>query len=277
MLRFVPRMRGWSRGNLWWGQSSKICPAYAGMILLLIILRVLFRDLSRVCGDDPIGRKSYIRYQRFVPRMRGWSNRYRPEDFFPCICPAYAGMILKHWFRMFLPMHLSRVCGDDPGFLVRGNRKEEFVPRMRGWSYLWSRKRQKRWICPAYAGMILQGLENRLKENDLSRVCGDDPIKGAIMSTEKLFVPRMRGWSRSRSGKRRTQLICPAYAGMIPVEVLNLVSAVYLSRVCVDDPDWYYPGAAGVHICPAYAGMIPLLTLSITTHKHLSRVCGDDP
>ena len=30
-------------------------------------------------------------------------------------------------------------------------------------------------ICPAYAGVILQGLENRLKENDLSRVCGGDP------------------------------------------------------------------------------------------------------
>ena len=48
------------------------------------------------------------------------------------ICPAYAGMILKASKVNFCPAYLSRVCGDDPGFLFDLSGVELFVPRMRG-------------------------------------------------------------------------------------------------------------------------------------------------
>ena len=48
-------------------------------------------------------------------------------------------------------------------------------------------------ICPAYAGMILKRVSNRVKEGDLSRVCGDDPTLEEIETWDEIFVPRMRG------------------------------------------------------------------------------------
>ena len=48
-------------------------------------------------------------------------------------------------------------------------------------------------ICPAYAGMILELDLEQLGFNDLSRVCGDDPIETLSYSVSKSFVPRMRG------------------------------------------------------------------------------------
>ena len=48
------------------------------------------------------------------------------------ICPAYAGMILNIEFNAKDFLHLSRVCGDDPGLEESGRRHFEFVPRMRG-------------------------------------------------------------------------------------------------------------------------------------------------
>ena len=48
-------------------------------------------------------------------------------------------------------------------------------------------------ICPAYAGMIpVIAIQHRLFQN-LSRVCGDDPIVYAIENSVYSFVPRMRG------------------------------------------------------------------------------------
>ena len=53
-VRFVPRMRGWS---CWLGrilQSLWICPAYAGVILFPDQSAAGSKNLSRVCGDDPM-------------------------------------------------------------------------------------------------------------------------------------------------------------------------------------------------------------------------------
>ena len=48
-------------------------------------------------------------------------------------------------------------------------------------------------ICPAYAGMIpaLESLEEYVE--DLSRVCGDDPVLNELRANNLTFVPRMRG------------------------------------------------------------------------------------
>ena len=48
-------------------------------------------------------------------------------------------------------------------------------------------------ICPAYAGMILVSPIVGYNDENLSRVCGDDPATKCILSLDDLFVPRMRG------------------------------------------------------------------------------------
>ena len=50
----------------------------------------------------------------------------------------------------------------------------------------------------------------------LSRVCGDDPC--------------------GKEEMRPIILVCPAYAGMIPVTVSSAYHIAGLSRVCGDDP-----------------------------------------
>ena len=49
----------------------KICPAYAGMILLDVDLFLSVFNLSRVCGDDPAVKINTLIDEIFVPRMRG--------------------------------------------------------------------------------------------------------------------------------------------------------------------------------------------------------------
>ena len=48
------------------------------------------------------------------------------------ICPAYAGMIPFEQAEKNGDQHLSRVCGDDPHFVIKVIPHSAFVPRMRG-------------------------------------------------------------------------------------------------------------------------------------------------
>ena len=59
------------RKALYFRGSLSICPAYAGMIPSLLAFMLPDKDLSRVCGDDPIKQATGTDAYRFVPRMRG--------------------------------------------------------------------------------------------------------------------------------------------------------------------------------------------------------------
>ena len=229
--------------------------------------------------------------------MRGWSVRPRVIERSTPICPAYAGMIL--WFAPVdaSPDNLSRVCGDDPLPQVPFLKLRLFVPRMRGWSLKDTSVVEHTEICPAYAGMILLTSMLTTPTANLSRVCGDDPLLQIKALSKIPFVPRMRGWSCWNGREYKSQFICPAYAGMIPLGISSVLHSCYLSRVCGDDPFetlWekirrkFVPRMRGWsperniaellgYICPAYAGMIPDGKLVVCCIFHLSRVCGDDP
>ena len=112
--KFVPRMRGWSPCCSRLSTITGICPAYAGMIPVVYRNGGLCRNLSRVCGDDPISALHLVLQLQFVPRMRGWSCISRSLRMRTVICPAYAGMIPWEGYSCGLWEDLSRVCGDDP-------------------------------------------------------------------------------------------------------------------------------------------------------------------
>ena len=54
-ISFVPRMRGWSLSYCVVYLVSKICPAYAGMILYSAGVSPTRTNLSRICGYEPLG------------------------------------------------------------------------------------------------------------------------------------------------------------------------------------------------------------------------------
>ena len=168
-------MRGWSHMKYISQVVKYICPAYAGVILVCFFLNLHNSDLSRVCGGDPEQRRVYVYLTWFVPRMRGWSHRTIRRKRNKTICPAYAGVIPDDNGVYEFVIYLSRVCGGDPNSNFDIVSFVVFVPRMRGWSQrkLWCRG--KRRTCPAYAGMILEGIRTTLNTENLSRVYGDDP------------------------------------------------------------------------------------------------------
>ena len=168
--------------------------------------------------------------------MRGWSPKYIVHLVYFFICPAYAGVILGVVALLAFLLYLSRVCGGDPSPKGDPINYIEFVPRMRGWSWPF----QRRWlvwrICPAYAGVILIISLISFSILYLSRVCGGDPRYDEEARKEISFVPRMRGWSQRFSLKYRIYIICPAYAGVIPLLYRIRKPAKNLSRVCGGDP-----------------------------------------
>ena len=206
-------------------------------------------------------------------------------------------MILGIQLIDIISLYLSRVCGDDPAVVLALTNFFTFVPRMRGWSCRRIVKIESTNICPAYAGMILYSSNTQLSTQNLSRVCGDDPLLSRSRTAYFQFVPRMRGWSLATNLLSELFNICPAYAGMIPAKYSVEYLAYYLSRVCGDDPvilplnivqSEFVPRMRGWslcnsyrkgswRICPAYAGMILDIRMSIQLQFHLSRVCGDDP
>ena len=229
-------MRGWSCPCALWCFRLPICPAYAGVILLIRFMYSDCFDLSRVCGGDPFPAPSDLSNPQFVPRMRGWSRQRKEKWKNERICPAYAGVILR-WAQQGLSMmHLSRVCGGDPAIVFMTKDFLKFVPRMRGWFFTRRPCAGLFYICPAYAGVIPLLEKTPNEEFHLSRVCGGDP---SLISHEEFidaFVPPMRGWSHRGFFHLQVLLICPAYAGMIPLVLVQFAISFYLSRVCGDDP-----------------------------------------
>ena len=285
-FQFVPRMRGWSHSHTLREHEEKICPAYAGVIPSFMYSILIFFNLSRVCGGDPLFSMTPIINIIFVPRMRGWSCTLSGNCTAAQICPAYAGVILSPPFEKSNSIYLSRVCGGDPQFKVFATTYDQFVPRMRGWSWLPESKKLWLIICPAYAGVIPRATITVIKITNLSRVCGGDPIVKPGWSIREPFVPRMRGWSSCSSFFPILWTICPAYAGVILVSVLAYFCTTDLSRVCGGDPiceilandyNSFVPRMRGwslmlrqlhlaLHICPAYAGVILLNKIFNCTH-----------
>ena len=48
-------------------------------------------------------------------------------------------------------------------------------------------------VLPAYAGMIREAIVSDSVDFGAPRVCGDDPFRDAVKSTDSVCSPRMRG------------------------------------------------------------------------------------
>ena len=153
--QFFPRMRGWSSECVTITYKLRILPAYAGVILLLFIIFIVFENSSRVCGGDPVIKTAFNAQFEFFPRMRGWSYHIHLWSKLISILPAYAGVIPLNYHILFYSYYSSRVCGGDPETGLMVSDLPEFFPRMRGWSRILPELSAWLYILPAYAGVIL--------------------------------------------------------------------------------------------------------------------------
>ena len=71
--------------------------------------------------------------------------------------------------------------------------------------------------------------------------------------------------------------VLPAYAGMIPVDLVQGLVELCAPRVCGDDPECPRYCSSGFDVLPAYAGMILHQRHPRDRVVCAPRVCGDDP
>ena len=132
--------------------DDRITPAYAGKTLFLLALATRCQDHPRVCGKDHSKNASVTGYQGSPPRMRE-----RPFDMLSAvptmrITPAYAGKTVDVGIFKFNYRDHPRVCGKD---VIRADRYRISLgspPRMRERPILFTLKKVRLRITPAYAG-----------------------------------------------------------------------------------------------------------------------------
>ena len=107
-------------------------PAYAGMFLLSLLVRLLFHRFPRVCGDVSSYLTAAFDEGMLSPRMRGCFHdktllAYKKKAF-----PAYAGMFPAITRSTGGLSCFPRVCGDVSMLLGGGSSLLGLSPRMRG-------------------------------------------------------------------------------------------------------------------------------------------------
>ena len=86
-----PRMRGTHWLETPCVQSDGIIPAYAGNTEIDDLVKSLFGDHPRVCGEHHSMAQAVTADQGSSPRMRGTLDRHRGHAQRPGIIPAYVG------------------------------------------------------------------------------------------------------------------------------------------------------------------------------------------
>ena len=134
--QFFPHTRGWSPNLFQRRILYHVFPAYAGVILPLLLRYSLPICFSRIRGGDPVTFRLVTDYSLFFPHTRGWSRCSQHPCHFGRFFPAEAGVILTrltfpYWVKCF-----SRTRGGDS--TIEDNKKEtsKFFPHMRGWSWV---------------------------------------------------------------------------------------------------------------------------------------------
>ena len=168
--------------------------------------------------------------------MRGWSSHNNSPFLLTLVFPAYAGVILRFSYFSCKWISIPRVCGGDPDTERNKYIDDEYSPRMRGWSYIKQAGQMMKLVFPAYAGVIL--IQELILHFWISipRVCGGDPRWFFYQSLRLSYSPRMRGWSSSTFASLIQSEVFPAYAGVIPKDVLSRSPEESIPRVCGGDP-----------------------------------------
>ena len=260
-----------------------IFPAYAGLNLLHLDIRVQISDIPRIRGVEPEKLEEYEPLGEYSPHTRGWTSGKWSDINSNKIFPAYAGLNLTIWELIILILDIPRIRGVEPTNYLFLHSTYEYSPHTRGWTWGERETHEREKIFPAYAGLNLYR-KNKLKNRlNIPRIRGVEPEPVAIENDADKYSPHTRGWTYAFIAVVYTFNIFPAYAGLnlmqdcgvmcfldIPrirgVEPVNLTTILDVKKYSPHTRGWtrltYLIGYT-LHIFPAYAGLNLLLNVHI--------------
>ena len=127
-------------------------PAHAGVIPVYRQKIATRYSFPRTCGGDP-----HERLQQSI---------------LAALFPAHAGVILCICFFPVNFVPFPRTCGGDPNEAHFNQVPNLFSPHMRGWSEATHRGRSRRFLFPAYAGVIPAQCPWASPTGPFPRMCG---------------------------------------------------------------------------------------------------------
>ena len=195
------------------GHRAGITPACAGKTFTRHGLHAIRQDHPRVCGENVIPERSFLRAGGSPPRVRGKPRCGCALGSAKRITPACAGKTCPSCQRSIPPQDHPRVCGENALVSLAYVDKVGSPPRVRGklaslsMSYLPSR------ITPACAGKTFRDYLRRDRAEDHPRVCGENMQWSGEMTGAGGSPPRVRGKRIIGSKSRSPRRITPACAG----------------------------------------------------------------
>ena len=272
-------------------------PARAGMVPSPGRSQSRCAGAPRASGDGPDSASKPWPRSQCSPRERGWSRLpHRPRGH-GSVLPARAGMVpLRACFGRRTRC-APRASGDGPGYGFNGRWLQLCSPRERGWSRGGSRRRTRRGVLPARAGMVRPRPAAARSGWGAPRASGDGPADQVAALLKQSCSPRERGWSLAQRVVARDGGVLPARAGMVPHRQLAIEVADGAPRASGDGPRPAGPAptpcscsprergwsrvehdhSAHVGVLPARAGMVPSGCGRRRRRPSAPRASGDGP
>ena len=158
-----------------------ITPAYAGKRRSDWIIRSIYWDHPRVCGEKFSSRSSADLRHGSPPRVRGKGSGKLHCSATMGITPAYAGKRTRprRWVRP--PRDHPRVCGEKSRWSREPGGCGGSPPRVRGKVCGLAALGTAPGITPAYAGKSPAGRADGPALQDHPRVCGEKPLSFLVV------------------------------------------------------------------------------------------------
>ena len=188
------------------------------------------------------------------PPTRGWTHSDGHGDRSRLGFPAHAGMDRRRACHLCRSRRFPRPRGDGPLEGAHAHVISVVSPPTRGWTS--SRLRSRRRACgfPAHAGMDLEHLELRFRQQRFPRPRGDGPVQPGVVPIGQGVSPPTRGWtSRGRQGCRPSNGF-PAHAGMDHSVVPSIPPRARFPRPRGDGPHFHGPGGGRMRVSPPTRG-----------------------
>ena len=188
-----PRVRGKEKGRRDGCDHQRITPACAGKRRSDWIIRSIYWDHPRVCGEKLAAKAGSINGMGSPPRMRGKGNFHVVTHTKVGITPACAG---KREVSTSTLLHLRdhpRMCGEKKTYEQVKSLPEGSPPHMRGKAYSKVKPDEYMGITPAYAGKSKCKCGWYVPYQDHPRVCGEKKKGRKTQARPTGSPPRMRG------------------------------------------------------------------------------------
>ena len=254
---FSPRVWGWSGEPAIARSPRYVFPTRVGMVRAVGRLGASERRFPHACGDGPASTTSGNDAFVFSPRVWGWSV-------------VLSDGLLR--LRRF-----PHACGDGPHPDWACNYAREFSPRVWGWSVRPASVRLDAKVFPTRVGMVRTRQPSGCGRGRFPHACGDGPSMEFQDFVDRMFSPRVWGWSVIRCDQRLGLRRFPHACGDGPkLWDMDLSCGKFSPRV------WGWSAAVGAglpswKVFPTRVGMVRCWWTRVLRRWGFPRACGDGP